>query len=174
MVEKILTDRLEVEKMATDSFVYQNNNFGWIELTDILTFNRFGTYNLAFSLVYDMTPDWRELLIQEIKSLPIPTEKLRGCIVCLIVNEIGESLLTYTSLLDVLYFIREYTKNESNGEHEGLLNTLWNTQTDPSMPANTLRVNLIFTTEKTKEDKLEDEKHRDIMIENLKMRWSKD
>lgn len=65
-------------------------------------------------------------------------------------------------------------KNESNGEHEGLLNTLWNTQTDPSMPANTLRVNLIFTTEKTEEDKLEDEKHRDIMIENLKMRWSKD
>lgn len=39
MVEKTLTDRLEVEKMATDSFVYQNNNFGWIELTDILTFN---------------------------------------------------------------------------------------------------------------------------------------
>ena len=121
-----------------------------------------------------MTLDWCELLIQEIKSLPIPTKKLRGCIVCLIVDEIGASLLTYTSLLNVLYFIREYTKNESIGEHDGLLNTLWNTQTDPSMPANTLRGNLIFTTEKTEEDKLEDEKDRDIMIKNHKMRWSKD
>lgn len=87
MVEKIITDRLEIVKMATDSFVYQNSSFGWIELTDILTFNRFGTYNLAFSLVYDMTQDWCEVLIQEIKSLPIPTEKLRGCIICLIVDD---------------------------------------------------------------------------------------
>ena len=50
MVEKILTDRLEIEKMATDSFVYQNNSLGWIEFTDILIFNRFGTYNLLFHL----------------------------------------------------------------------------------------------------------------------------
>ena len=39
MVEKILTDRLEVDKMTTDSFVYQNNSFGWIEFIDILIFN---------------------------------------------------------------------------------------------------------------------------------------
>lgn len=39
MVEKIITDHLEVKKKATDSFVYKNNSSGWIELTDILTFN---------------------------------------------------------------------------------------------------------------------------------------
>lgn len=43
MVEEILTDHLEIEKMATDSFVYQNNSLGWIGFTDILIFNRFGT-----------------------------------------------------------------------------------------------------------------------------------
>lgn len=174
MVARIITDRLEVEKMATDSFVFQNGNFGWIERNDIIILNRLGTYRLAFLLKFDMGPDWTESLIQEIKSLSLPFEKLKGCIMNLIVDKVGESHIKMTNIYSVLGFIREYTKNEFKEELDQYLNILWTTQTNPSLPANTLQVNLIFTTEKTEEDKLEDEKHRDIMIKNLKMRWSKD
>ena len=170
MTYSITKDRAEIEKLAIDIYINQNRSYNFIEGAIILGFNEFGTYKLCITIECSVQNDFEDSIIQVIKSCPIPIEKLRGCIMCFNVNKLEESHLNYTSICKCVDFVDNYARYDCNGAFRPFCN-FWAVRTDQPISTNTLRVDVIFSIEKTEQDKLEDEMHRQMMEEYAKSRY---
>lgn len=108
---------------------------------------------------------WMTTFINVIQSLDFPRVGLRAFMLNFI--EGGEECtLIYNDISKVIQFLKSMRLNED--ETNNYIEVLRSIRNRPSMPKETLKIQLLATYEKTEQDKQEDEKYEQMMEEYRK------
>lgn len=159
---EILTDRFEVEKMAEDIFICNDKPFIYIDYADLRTLRRISTLKYGISIKAHFSED--ELIheiLKVIKTHSIPLSELKTYLIHIRINEAAPSF-TYENLGNLIQQIRNLKDNvDSEERFEGLYAVTYSS----SIPIREWHINLVLGVDKTEADKLEDEKHEQMIEE---------
>lgn len=163
---EIITDRFEIEKMAEDLFLSDDEILVHIDYADLGALKLYGTFKHAIICDIDMQNEsWVTAFINVIKSLDFPLAGLRAFMLNLI--EGGEECtLIQVEILKILQFLESMTFIEEKPYN--YIDILWSFRNRSLMPKGTLKIQLLATYEKTEQDKQEDEKYEQMMEEYRK------
>lgn len=106
MKYEMITDQFEVEKMAEDLFLSEDEILVHIDYADLRTLKRHGTFKKAIILDIDtLEGEWTDKFIEKIKSLLPPLDSLRAFMMNYIACD--EDLLLYSDITKLWqYFTR--------------------------------------------------------------------
>lgn len=167
MKYEVITDRFEVEKLAEDLFISDDKFFVHIDYADLRTLRRISTlkYGISFKISCSNNKFIEEML-DVIKSQGTPLADLRTYLISIRANE-DETSLTIEKIGNLLQQIRILkAKGSLKDYYEGLLTY----STNSSIPLGECYINILFGLNKTAEDKLEDEKHEQMIEEYHKLK----
>lgn len=109
----------------------------------------------------------KEDLINAVKALQLPTDKLKAVLMNIIANDNTLSLLTCRDITHLRSFLM--TIRNSKEDSESCTNNdticLWTISSRASLPDKAVQIHLMFTFEKSETDKLEDEKVEQLILE---------
>lgn len=167
MKYEVITDRFEVEKLAEDIFISDDKAFVHIDYADLRTLRRISTLKYGISFKISCSTDkFIEEILDVIKSQGIPLVDLRTFLINIRINE-DETSLNYENIGNLLEQIRTIKPTDSSEDYfEGL----WTLNTNSSIPLGECYINIMFGLNKTEEDKLEDEKHEQMIEEYHKLK----
>lgn len=169
MKYEIITDRFEIEKMAEDMFLSDDEILVHIDYADLRTLKRHGTFKKAIILDIDtLEGEWTDKFIENVKSLLPPLDSLRAFMMNYIACD--EDLLLYSDIIKLWQYLTriKYKDGETDNTFDSFIDCLWSVCVRHSMPKGTLKIQLLATYEKTEQDKLEDEKYEQMMEEYRK------
>lgn len=169
MEYEIITDRFEIEKMAEDIFLSDDELITNIDYADLLRIKSFGTLRHAIICDVDMQNNgWGNEFIKIIQSLQLPFDKLRAFMLNFIMGGEGPTL-TQDDISDIVRFLDSIKDKEDAPDNNPYNNIgyIWTVHNRRSMPKDTLKIQLYLAYEKTKQDKQEDEKYEQ-MIEDYR------
>lgn len=166
MKYEVITDRFEVEKLAEDIFL-SDDKAVHIDYTDLRTLRRCSTLKYGISFKISCSNDkFIEEIFDVIKSQDIPFVNLKTFLIYIQINE-DETSLNYENIGNLLDHIETIKPTDSSEDYfEGL----WAINTNSSIPLGECYINIMFGLNKTEEDKLEDEKHEQMIEEYHKMK----
>lgn len=162
---KIITDRFEVEKMAEDIFICDDKPFIYIDYADLRTLRRISTLKYGISIKAHCSED--ELINEVLKVIEthsIPLSELKTYLIHISINETAPSF-TYENLGNLIHQIRNL---KGNVDSEEKLEGLYAVTNSSSIPIGECHINLVLGVDKTEEDRLEDEKHEQMIEEYQK------
>ena len=162
MKSEVLTGRFEVEKMAENIFICDDKPFIYIDYADLRKLRRISTLKYGISVKSHFSGD--ELISEILKVIEthsIPVSELKTYLIHIRINEADPSF-TYENLGYIIQQIRDLKGMWNSGERfEGL----YAVTNSSSIPIGEWHINLAFGIEKTTEDKLEDDKHEQMIEE---------
>lgn len=162
MTYEIITDRFEVEKLVEDIYLSGDKAFTCIDYADLCTLRRISTLKYGISCKVSCSNNqFIEEILAVIKSLDIPVSDLKTYLINIRINE-HDSSLKHEDLGNLLQQIQDIKTNDSS---ECCFEGLWILNTNPSVPLGKCYINIMFGLNKTDEDKLEDEKHEQMIKE---------
>lgn len=168
MTYEFITDRFEAEKLAEDIFVGDDKPIVHMDYADLCTLRRITTLKYAMAIkVSNLDDEAIKEILKAIKTLSIPYRELKTCLVHIRVNE-SEQLSTAKNLDDFIQQIQNLKVGECS---EDKLGCVYVVTSNPSIPLGELHVNLVFAVCKTEEDKLEDEKYEQMIMEYRKFKF---
>lgn len=166
---EIITDRFEIEKMAEEPFLSDDEILVHIDYADLRTLKRRGTFKKAIVLDIDtLEGEWIDKFIENVKSLLPPLDSLRAFMMNYIACD--EDLLLYSDIAKLWqYFTRiKYKEEDTDDTYDSFIDCLWTVRIRRSMPKGALKIQLLVSSEKTVQDKQEDEKYEQMMEEYRK------
>lgn len=166
---EILTDRLRVEKLAEDIFICDDKPLIYIDYADLRTLRRISTLKYGISIKAHFSGD--ELISEILKVVEthsIPVSELKTYLIHIRINE-ADTSFTYENLGNLVQQIRHLKCNVDSDEKFEGLHAVTNSS---STPIGEWHINLVFGIEKTAEDKLEDDKHEQMIEEYHKSKLS--
>ena len=166
---EIITDRFEVEKMAEDMFLSDDEILVHIDYADLRTLKRHGTFKKAIILDIDtLEGEWTDKFIENVKSLLPPLDSLRAFMMNYIACD--EDLLLYSDITKLWqYFTHiKYKEGDTDDTYDSFIDCLWTVRIRRSMPKGALKIQLLVSSEKTVQDKQEDEKYEQMLEEYRK------
>lgn len=166
---EIITDRFEIEKMAEDIFLSDDEILVHIDYADLRTLKRHGTFKKAIILDIDtLEGEWTDKFIENVKSLLPPLDSLRAFMMNYIAC--NEDLLLYSDITKLWqYFTRiKYKEGDTDDTYDSFIDCLWTVRIRRSMPKGALKIQLLVSSEKTVQDKQEDEKYEQMLEEYRK------
>lgn len=167
MKYEVITDRFEVEKLAEDIFLSNDKAFVHIDYADLRTLRRISTLKYGISFTISCSNDkFIEEILDVIKSQDIPFVNLNTFLINIRINE-DETSLNNESIDNLLEQIETIKPIDSS---EYYFEGLWTINTNSSIPLGECYINIMFGLNKTEEDKLEDEKHEQMIEEYHKMK----
>jgi len=169
MKYEIITDRFEIEKMAEDMFLSDDEILVHIDYADLRTLKRLGTFKHAIIFDIDtLEGEWTNKFIENVKSLLLPLDSLRAFMMNYIASD--DDLLPYSDVIKLWQYLTriKYKGGDIDDTFDSFIDCLWSICIRPSMPKGTLKIQLLATYEKTEQDKLEDEKYEQMMEEYRK------
>ena len=169
MKYEIITDRFEVEKMAEDLFLSDDEILVHIDYADLRTLKRHGTFKKAIILDIDkLEGEWTDKFIENVKSLLPPLDYLRAFMMNYIACD--ENLLLYSDITKLWqYFTRiKYKEGYPDDTYDSFIDCLWTVRIRRSMSNGALKIQMLVSSEKTEQDKQEDEKYEQMMEEYRK------
>lgn len=174
MKYEIITDRFEIEKMAEDMFLSDDEILVHIDYADLCTLKRFGTFKHAIICDVEQGNEaWADELISIIQSQQLPLDTLQGFLMNIIVGDEGVSL-SHEDLYELLQFLTyvKFTDNDAEeSKTKNYTDCLWSLSNRSSFPEGAMRIQLMSTYEKTEQDKQEDEKHEQMIEEYHKLKY---
>lgn len=159
MKSEVLTDRFEVEKMAEDIFTCDDKPFIYIDYADFRTLRRISTLKYGILIKAHFPGD--ELITEVLKVIEthsIPISELKTYLIHIRINEAAPSF-TYENLSNLIHQIKGNLDSEERAEG------LYVVTNSASIPIGEWHINLALGVDKTEEDKLEDEKHEQMIDE---------
>lgn len=162
MKYEVFTERFEVEKMAEDIFICDDKPLIYIDYADLRTLRRISTlkYGISIKALFSGDELINEIL-KVIETYSIPVSELKTYLIHIRINEADPSF-TYENLGNLIQQIRNLKGNvDSEERFEGL----YAVTNSSSIPIGEWHVKLAFGIEKTAEDKLEDDKHEQMIEE---------
>lgn len=162
MKYEVITDRFEVEKLAEDIFICDDKPLIYIDYADLRTLRRISTLKYGISIKAHFSGD--ELIneiLKVIETYSIPVSELKTYLIHIRINEADPSF-TYENLGNLIQQIRDL-KGIWNSEER--FEGLYAVTNSSSIPIGEWHINLVFGVDKTEEDKLEDEKHEQMIEE---------
>ena len=170
MYYEIITDRFEIEKMAEDMFLSDDEILVHINYADLRTLKRHGTFKHAIICDIELwNKAWANELINVIQSQRLPIDTLQAFLMNIIVGDEGMSL-SHEDLYELLQFLAsvKFTVNDTEeSKSKNHTDCLWSLSNRSSFPKGKMRIQLMSTYEKTEQDKQEDEKYEQ-MIEDYR------
>lgn len=167
MKYEVITDRFEVEKLAEDIYLSGDKPFVYIDYADLRTLRRISTLKYGISFTISCYNDnFIEEIFDVIKSQGIPLVDLRTFLINIRINE-DETSLNYEKIGNLLEQIRTIKPTDSS---EDYFKWLWTLNTNSYIPLGECYINIMFGLNKTEEDKLEDEKHEQMIEEYHKLK----
>lgn len=166
---KIVTDRLEIEKMAEDMFLSDDKQITPIDYADLRILKRYGTFKYA--IICDTETSnraWVDEFIKIVES-QLPLDGLRAFVMNIIVGDEGMSLF-HEDLYDILEFLisMKCTDNETDdSKSKNCIDCLWSISNRQLFPQGMMQIQLMSIYENTEQDKQENEKYEQ-MIEAYK------
>ncbi len=162
MKYEILTARFEVEKMAEDISICDDKPFIYIDYADLRTLRRISTLKYGISIKahfsgYELISE----ILKVIETHSIPTSELKTYLIHIRINEADPSF-TYENLGNLIQQIRNL---KGNVDSEESFDGLYAVTNSSSTPIGEWHINLVFGVGKTAEDKLEDDKHEQMIEE---------
>ena len=168
MKYEIITDRFEIEKMAEDIFLSDDEILVHIDYADLRTLKRHGTFKHAIICDLELGNEaWANELINVIQSQRLPIDTLQAFLMNIIVGDEGMSF-SHEDLYELLQFLTsvKFTDNDTEESRtKNYTNCLWSLSNRSSFPESAMQIQLMSTYEKTKQDKQEDEKHEQMIEE---------
>lgn len=167
MKYRVITDRFEVEKLAEDIYLSGDKPFVYIDYADLRTLRKISTlkYGISFRISCSNNK-FIEEIFDVIKSQEIPLDDLRSYLINIRING-DETSLNYEDIGNLLEQLRVL---KPAGSSEEYFKRLWTLNTNSSIPLGECCINIMFGLNKTAEDKLEDEKHEQMIEEYHKMK----
>ncbi len=164
MTHEIITDRFEIEKLAEDIYLSDDKTVFHIDYADLRTLRRISTlkYGILCKVSYP-GDQFVEEILTTIKSSDIPISDLKTYLISIRTNE-NERFIK-RDLDNLLLQIQEIGATNNSGSN---IDGLWTFNTNSSIPLGECYINIIFGINKTDEDKLEDEKHEQMIEEYRK------
>lgn len=167
MKYEVITDRFDVEKLAEDIYLSGDKPFIYIDYVDLRTLRRISTLKYGISFKISCSNDkFIEEIFNVIKSQDIPLVDLRTFLINIRINE-NEISLNYENIGNLLKQIRAIRPTDSS---EDYFDGLWTLNTNSSIPLGECYINIMFGLNKTDEDKLEDERHEQMIEEYDKLK----
>ena len=165
---EVFTDRFEVEKMAEDIFICDDKPVEPIDYADLRTLRRISTLKYGISIKAHFSDD--ELINEILKVIeihPIPVSKLKTYLIHIRINE-AESSFMYENLGNL---IQQISNLKGDLDSDGSFDGLYAVTNSSLIPIGECYVNLVFGVDKTEEDKLEDDKHEQMIEEYHKSKY---
>ena len=166
MKYEIITDRFEIEKMAENMFLSDDEILVHIDYADLRTLKRHGTFKHAIICDIELgNKAWANELINVIQSQQQPIDTLQAFLMNIIVGDEGMSL-SHEDLYELLQFLTtvKFTDNDTEeSRSKNYIDCLWSLSNRSSFPESTIQIQLMSTYEKTEQDKQEDEKYEQMM-----------
>ena len=163
---EIITDRFEIEKMAEDMFLSDDEILVYIDYADLRTLKRHGIFKKA--IILDIDTEWTDKFIENVKSLQLPLDSLRAFMMNYIACD--EDLLLYSDIIKLWQYLTriKYKDGETDNTFDSFIDCLWSVCVRHSMPKGTLKIQLLVSSEKTEQDKQDDEKYEQMIEEYRK------
>lgn len=153
--------------MAEDIYLSGDKPFVYIDYADLRTLRRISTLKYGISFKISCSNDkFIEEIFDVLKSQGISLVDLRTFLINIRINE-DETSLNYENIGSLLERIRTIKPTDSSEDN---FERLWTLNTNSSIPLGECYINIIFGLNKTEEDKLEDEKHEQMIEEYHKMK----
>lgn len=166
MKYEIITDRFEIEKMAEDMFLSDDEILIHIDYADLRTLKRHGTFKHAIICDIELgNKAWTNEFINVIQSQQLPLDTLHAFLMNIIVGDEGMSL-SHEDLYELLQFLTtvKFTDNDTEESRtKNYTDCLWSLSNRSSFPEGAMQIQLMSTYEKTKQDKQEDEKYEQMI-----------
>ena len=163
---EIITDRFEIEKMAEDMFLSDDEILIHIEYADLRTLKRYGTFKHAIICDIELgNKAWANELINVIQSQQLPIDTLQAFLMNIIVGDKGMSL-SREDLCELLQFLTSVKFSDNDTDES--TDCLWSLSNRSSFPEGAMRIQLMSTYDKTEQDKQEDEKYEQMIEEYRK------
>ena len=171
MKYEIITDLFDVEKMAEEPFLSDDEILVHIDYADLRTLKRRGTFKKAIVLDIDtLEGEWIDKFIENVKSLLPPLDSLRAFMMNYIACD--ENLLLYSDITKLWQYFTRIKYKEGEGylddTYDSFIDCLWTVRIRRSMPKGALKIQMLVSSEKTEQDKQEDEKYEQMMEEYRK------
>ena len=150
MASKVMTDRIEVERMAIDVFI---NDCRFVDYFDLRKMRQEGAFKIAFSY---RTKKLDSVLVDEIISdvlkMPYPISQIKGCFMNFQVNDIHTSQVDVSieSICNLKWRII-YLKGEDIPLEDELI-YVDSASLVQELPKDEMVINLMFSFEKSEED----------------------
>lgn len=171
MKYEIITDRFEIEKMAEDMFLSDDEILIHIDYADLRTLKRHGTFKHAIICDIELGNEaWTNEFINVIQSQQLPLDTLHAFLMNIIVGDEGMSL-SHEDLYELLQFLTtvKFTDNDTEESRtKNYTDCLWSLSNRSSFPEGAMRIQLMSTYDKTEQDKQEDEKYEQMIEEYRK------
>lgn len=168
---EIITERFEIEKMAEDMFLSDDEILVHVDYADLRTLKRHGTFKRAIICDIELgNKAWANEFINVIQSQQLPLDTLHAFLMNIIVGDEGMSL-SHEDLYELLQFLTtvKFTDNDTEeSRSKKYIDCLWSLSNRSSFPEGTMRIQLMSTYEKTEQDKQEDEKYEQMIEEYRK------
>lgn len=165
MTYEIITDRFEVEKLTEDIYLSEDESLVHIDYADIRTLRRISTLKYGISCKVSCSGEqFVEEISAAIKSSNIPISDLKKYLIYIRINK-NEQFLTQR---DVCNLLRQIEEIKGNDNSECRFIGLYTIRANSSIPLGEYYINIMFGVNKTDEDKLEDEKHEQMIEEYRK------
>lgn len=168
---EIITDRFEIEKMAEDMFLSDDEILIHIDYADLRTLKRHATFKHAIICDIERGNEaWTNEFINVIQSQQLPLDTLHAFLMNIIVGDEGMSL-SHEDLYELLQFLTtvKFTDNDTEESRtKNYTDCLWSLSNHSSFPESTMRIQLMPTYDKTEQDKQEDEKYEQMIEEYRK------
>ena len=172
MQYEIITARFEIEKMAENMFLSDDEMLAPIDYADLCALKRHGTFKHAIICDIELgNKAWANELINVIQSQQqLPFDTLQTFLVNIIVGDRGVSL-SHEDLYEFSQFLLsvKFADNDTEeSKSENCTDCLWSLSNRSSFPEGTMQIQLMSVFEKTEQDKQEDEKYEQMMEEYRK------
>lgn len=168
---EIITDRFEIEKMAEDMFLSDDEILVHIDYADLRTLKRHGTFKHAIICDIELgNKAWANEIINVIQSQQQPIDTLQAFLMNIIVGDEGMSL-SHEDLYEHLQFLTSVKFTDNDTEESRTMHytdCLWSLSNRSSFPEGAMRIQLMSTYDKTEQDKQEDEKYEQMIEEYRK------
>lgn len=169
MKYEIITDRFEIEKMAEGLFLSKDQRIVPIDYADLRTLRKIGAFKKA--IIFDIDTfeeEWTDKFIENVKSLQLPLDSLRAFMMNYIACD--EDLLLYSDIIKLWQYLTriKYKDGETDNTFDSFIDCLWSVCVRHSMPKGTLKIQLLVSSEKTEQDKQDDEKYEQMIEEYRK------
>lgn len=169
MKYEIITDRFEIEKMAENMFLSDDEILVHIDYADLRTLKRHGTFKKAIILDIDtLEGEWTDKFIENVKSLLPPLDSLRAFMMNII--ECDDDSLRYSDINKLWQYLTriKYKEGDAEDTFDSFIDCLWSVCVRHSMPKGTLKIQLLVSSEKTEQDRADDEKYERMIEEYRK------
>lgn len=167
---KIITDRVEVEKLAEDIFLSADTPVARIDYDELCALRRSGKFGLAVIFGIDLSNDsWIGEFPDAVASLPIPFDKLQAFMINFAFPPAVPEFLPFEDILRIIDFFRCSRSASSNsaGADGASFDCEWSICFRDSLPEESVCVEAMMLLEREGEDDSE-EKEIERMLDEYR------